>query len=933
VGGWRGIDLMRGTRKFGPAVLVAAMVLAFAGPASAGSSGPIDHGPPPEERDGVDLTGADVADDLWFVEFETSPRARGGAPAAQANERAQLDAQARSQGVDIETQRDFGQLWNGLSVEASSSAADQIRGFDGVRAVYPVAIVDAPEPQEAGPAMASALEMTGANAAQSELGATGEDVSIAIIDTGIDYTHPDLGGDGEPATILADEETREMDHPRISHGWDYVGDEFNPADPAAPQVPAPGPDPIDVEGHGTHVAGIAAASAADDDGVTGVAPAATLGAYKVFGPGSTTADVIVEALEDAYADGFDVINMSLGAAFVWGQDYPTTRVSNELANEGVVVVNSAGNSGADGAWTLSAPANAHDVISVASVENLEFAADYFDVLVDGDEEQPVAYMTMPAAPAPPEEGESAPLELVGNHPVADDDDSGDDSRLGCEPGDYDGFSAGNVAVVERGVCTFASKYDNAVAAGASGIVIYNNAPGLFAGGGIVAQEPWAAAVSQADGLLLVGLLQADETVTLSFAEGEILVPNPSAGVLSTFSSWGQDVELEFGPSVAAPGGMIESTYPLTLGGYATISGTSMAAPHVAGAAALLLEAEDLDPFEVRDRLQNTATPLPWNVDRDFLEFSFRQGAGMIQIDDALTASQTVVPGQLALADDTTVTTTLSVLNDGDEAVTYEVGHAPTRSTAVVTYTVPSLFAPATVDVPETVTVDPGATAEVPVTITAPGVGYPNSQYGGYVTLDPVEGPEDATSLVVPYAGYDGDYADEMGLLGFWNLSADGEAVFVEVDPVLSELVLDEDGAVDGIQPVEGDRTFTLSEGDYPVIDAFFGHFPRTMEVHAVNVRSGQRVLAFEEEYLRRSPWVGETYAFAWDGTTRAGASENRRPVPSGTYTLEVSVLRALGDEGNEDHWDTWTSPEFEIDSRRSGAPADAGPPAGRGPGR
>jgi minor extracellular serine protease Vpr len=824
---------MRGTRKLGPAFLAAAMALALAGPASAGSGGPIDGSEPPTPRDATTFAG-EAATGLWFVEYASEPEVRGGSPAAQANDRARFAAQARGHGVRVDERRDFRTLFNGASVVADQADIETIRGFDSVRAVYPVAIVERPDPETVSPALASALSMTGADAAQSELGYTGEGLAVAIIDTGIDYTHPDLGGTGEAVTIEADPDTREMDHPRVTHGWDYVGEEFNPADPNAPPHPEPDPDPIDTQGHGTHVAGIVGA----DGELTGVAPSVTFGAYKVFGPGSTTADVIVDALEDAYTDGMDVINMSLGAAFVWGQDYPTTRVSNELANEGIVVVNSAGNSGADGAWTLSAPANAHDIISVASAENQQFDAAYFDVLVDGEHEQAVPYMSMSAAPSPPNEGTSAPLELVGNHPVGDD--LGDDTRLGCAADDFAGFTAGNVAVVQRGICPFADKYANAVAVGATGIIIYNNGPGLFAGGGIVGADAWAAAADLSDGLMLAGLLSDDTTVTLAFNDDDMTVDNPFAGVLSSFSSYGQDVELEFGPSITAPGGLINSTYPLSAGtgGYAVLSGTSMAAPHVAGAVALLLEAEpDLDPFEVRDRLQNTSEPVDWNgaPGAGLLEFSFRQGAGMLQIDQAITADQQVVPGQLALKDAPSRTTTLTLANRGDEDVTYEVGHAGTLSTAVVTYTVPAYLPPEGVfEGPDSVTVPAGGSATVDVTFTAPGWGAPNHQYGGYVTFTPAEGSEGATALSVPYTGYDGDYVADMGLFGWWNLTATQEAVFVEVDPVLSEIVRDEDGDIDGLAPVEAGHVFDLGAEDFPVMDTFFGHFPHRMEVHAVD---------------------------------------------------------------------------------------------------
>jgi minor extracellular serine protease Vpr len=914
---------MRGRWRLGPAVLVASLVLALAAPAMATSGERIqpDRPTPWDLTDATD--GSEFIEDLWFVEFAAAPKARGGNAATHRNERAQFQRELRQEGIAAQQERDFDTLWNGITVRADRNAAQDMQSLRSVTAVYPVAIVEQPEPSEVSPALASAITMTGADIAQTELGLTGEGLSVAIIDTGIDYNHPDLGGDGDNANRIAAAADRSFDHPRISHGWDYVGDEFNPADPDAPQEPAPNPDPIDLEGHGTHVAGIVGASGQ----VTGVAPGVTFGAYKVFGPGSTTADVIVDALEDAYVDGMDIVNMSLGAAFVWGQEYPTTRVSNELAANGVVVVNSAGNSGASGSWTLSAPANAHDIISVASAENTEFDAQYFDVQEDGEDVQAVPFMTMSDAAAPPTEGTSASLELIGTHPAVE----GDNTRLGCEASDFDGFSAGNVAVMQRGVCTFAIKHTNAVNAGASGVVIYNNAPGLFAGGGIPASDIWAAAVDLSDGELLVGLLnQGDAEITLAFNDDQITVDNPFAGLLSAFTSYGQDVELAFGPSVTAPGGLINSTYPG--GGYAVLSGTSMAAPHVAGAAALLLEAEpDLDPFQVRDRLQNTAEPAVWSLSpgSGLLDHTYRQGAGMIQIDQAVLADQHVAPAQIAMGDADTATTTLTVHNRGAEEVTYEVGHVDAIQSVVGTFLMDFWLTPVPVQFgAESITVPAGGSAEVSVTLTAPYVGLANHQYGGYVTLTPVD---EGSALRVPYVGYAGDYADEMGLLGYWywGPAAGDQPEFVDVDPLLA-FSNDE-----GTFIAEEGHVYRTRDGEYPIVAPFFGHFPQEMELWAVDQERDKRHLVMWEEYLRRSPAIGDRYLFTWDGTTRAGNSENRRTLPSGSYTLEMRVLRAMGDADNPDHWETWESPEFELDARGPAATGNQGrgPGEGRGPGR
>lgn len=897
---------MRGSRKLvGPTFLVGALVAALAAPASATG----DRVEPTEPTPWEAAEASDemqFVDDLWFVEFDSPPESRSrGARSAQGaqkeRERAEFRAEAEAEGVEAEQEKDFRKLWNGVTVRADAAEASELATLDSVKAVYPVALVERPEPSSIQPELATALGMTGADAAQSELGLTGEGLKVGIIDTGIDYNHPDLGGTGDGSNRLsADPNTRELDHPRVTHGWDYVGADFDPSDPAAPQEPSPDPDPHDAQGHGTHVSGIVGANAADEDGATGVAPGVTFGAYKVFGLGSTTSDVIVEALEDAYEDGMDIVNMSLGATFAWGQDYPTTRASNELANNGVVVINSAGNDGTLGMWTLSAPANGHDIISVASADNTHVNARAFEV---DQLAEPVPYMELTGAELPPTEGESEPLVYVGR---ACTETGGD--TLEADP-------AGSVALIVRGACTFSEKYLAAAGAGATGVVIMNNVPGLFAGtiseDGI--EGVWGAGISRESGLELRALLDADETVTLTFTDERVTAVNPTGGLASSFTSYGQDVELGFGPSVMAPGGLIVSTYPLAQGGYASLSGTSMAAPHVAGAVALLLEDEpDLDPFEVRDRLQNTADPAEWSLapGAGYLEHTFRQGAGLIQIDEAVLADQVVAPAQLALGDEDAVTTTLTISNDGASDVTYTVSHHGTIEAAIDTYA-PWFYLPAAgFTGPTSVTVPAGGSVPVEVTITSPDSGLPNHQYGGFITLTP-DDPA-AAAINVPYMGYDGDYVAEMGLLGFWNADdPDAGLQFIEVDPVMARYNADGDPVL-----AEPDHVFKPREGDYPIVAPFFGHFPEKLELWASKVGDDDRFLVAEQDYVGRSEAPVVRQLIPWNGRVPKGDSGKDRLVPSGDYTLELRVLRATGDASNPDHWDTWTSDPFTLQTKK-----------------
>src|SRR5690606_15734811 len=136
-------------------------------------------------------------------------------------------------------------------------------------------------------------------------------------------------------------------------------------------------------------------------------------------------------------------------------------------------------------------------------------------------------------------------------------------------------------------------------------------------------------VSQADGARLVAAALADGGTTLTWQEGEVSIPSPTGGLMSSFSSFGATADLRYKPDVSAPGGQIYSTYPLEIQPHATLSGTSMAAPHVAGAVALMLEADpDLTVPEVRTRLQNSAEQLPLSIaPAAGLEVVHRQGAG------------------------------------------------------------------------------------------------------------------------------------------------------------------------------------------------------------------------------------------------------------------------------------------------------------------
>jgi hypothetical protein len=210
---------------------------------------------------------------------------------------------------------------------------------------------------------------------------------------------------------------------------------------------------------------------------------------------------------------------------------------------------------------------------------------------------------------------------------------------------------------------------------------------------------------------------------------------------------------------SAPGGLIRSTYPLEQGGYATISGTSMASPHVAGGVALLLQARPHTNSQiVRTILQNSADPKAWwgNPGLGFLDNVHRQGAGMLDIDDAILATTKIEPGKIAAGEGEMgpYSQELRIENKAGWDVTYDLSSVNAPSTGSNTFTSSFFLGNASVAFSAaSVTVPAGGSASVVATIT-PAASPVGGQYGGYIVLTPQDGGQ---VYRVPFAGYIGDY--------------------------------------------------------------------------------------------------------------------------------------------------------------------------------
>ncbi len=869
--------------RFFVLLLVLAMILPTAGLAAAQDVGPVEPLVPPPSAETGEMV--DETPQLWFVEFGSAPTADGGSLDAVRRDKVNFRNEARKSGLQYTIRYSFDTLWNGVSISVAKQELAKLARLPGVAAIYPVDVIAAPPTSPmADPELATALAMTGADIAQSELGYTGAGVKVAIMDTGVDYDHPDLGGCFGPGC-------------RVAVGWDFVGNAYNADPSSAAYNPIPVPDeyPDDCNGHGTHVAGIVGANGA----VKGVAPGVTFGAYRVFGcAGSTTADIMLAAMERALADGMQVLNMSIGSAYQWPQ-YPTAQASDRLVNKGMVVVASIGNNGANGVYSAGAPGLGQKVIGVASFDNTHVALNTFTVTPAG---LTIGYANAAAAPLAPTSG-SLPLAKTGTPTTIND---------GCTALPA-GSMAGKAVLIRRGTCTFYAKAYNAQQAGAAAVVLYNNSAGRFSP--TVAGSPAitipVVAVSDTEGVAINNAINAGaQTLNWTDQYGSFL--NPTGGLISSFSSYGLSPDLALKPDIGAPGGLIRSTYPLESGGYAAISGTSMSSPHVAGAVALLLQAKPNTPSQaVRGILQNSALPKVWggNPGFGFLDNVHRQGAGMLQIDKAILATTKIEPGKIAAGEGEAgpYVQTLWIENNGMADVTYDLSSINALSTSGVitpgfTTSNASVAFSAT-----SVTVPAGGSASVVATIT-PANAPVNGQYGGYIIFTPQGGGQ---VYRVPFAGFVGDY---QGITVLTNAS-------FPTGPLLGKLTACAPASLLRGNDCYGTGTYTVfpTGTTYTMVNAYnipfflvhFEHQARLFRVEIFSEKGKAWHRAYNEDYMPRNSTSTGFFAYPFDGTTFAG--NKTYTLPDGKYYAKISVLKALGDASNPAHWETWTSPMFVID--------------------
>jgi subtilisin family serine protease len=720
-----------------------------------------------------------------------------------ANEAAQADVVQRLEraGIDATVLYQVQTAYNGIAVQAAPGEISDLANLPGVKAVHVIPLVELDNH--------SSVPLIGSQRAWSNYGMRGEGMSIAVIDTGVDYVHRGFGGSGSSADYMiaqsaaanppADPKvdnsgfklmngaTQIYPTKKVVGGFDFAGDAYNASGTGAALVPKPDPNPMDCNGHGTHVAGTAAGTGVKADTTTytgpytssvnlstlgigpGVAPLAEIYALRVFGCAGSTAltTAAIEWATDPNRDGnpsdhVDVINMSLGSSFGTPDD-PSAAASNNASDAGVIVVTSAGNSG-DTYFVSGSPGSAQKAIATAS--SLDAAERADAIIVNAPPSIAGKYIGSKSVNF---DWTKKP-ETTGNvyYPAT--------NQYGCsawtDATDLANIK-GRIVLVDWKKATDATfpcgsggRANNAAAAGAIGIIMADSTTFLdTAIGGNAAIPGMYTNVNVGNTLksvLTPGAVNPALDVTLSSIQVGESVDDARVDALSGFTSRGpraRDTGLK--PDITAPGQTIWSPDRLTGFRGRSLNGTSMAAPHMAGVMALLKQSRPTWTVEQLKALaMNTAhSDLYAQFNKTGDKYGpGRVGAGRVQVDTALSSNA------IAYADTSEGAVSVSFgavevdkRYKDDREIRIE-NHGSTDLGFTVAYDARTTIPGVQVTVPTSVNVPAGSSATIDVnidadaaqmqntrdaTVAATQAGLPRhwlSEASGLVILTPTSGP-------------------------------------------------------------------------------------------------------------------------------------------------------------------------------------------------
>ncbi|MGM0836144.1 MAG: S8 family serine peptidase [Bacillota bacterium] len=539
----------------------------------------------------------------------------------------------------IRINREYQSAFNGVAMTLPANEVPKLLQLDSVKAVWKDSTVTVdPEPlseeqMKESPVMDS-LRQIDAPLVHDE-GITGKGVKVGVIDTGIDYNHPDIAQ-------------------AYKGGYDFVDNDDDPMETTyqdwldAGQPGGGWSGGTYYTSHGTHVAGTIAGRSQNNSeyAVKGVAPEVDLYAYRVLGPfGSGSVSAIIAGIEKAVEDGMDVINLSLGSTINDPLD-PTSIAVDNAVQSGTVAVVASGNSGSEGNYSVGSPGSSTLAITVGASDYSVTLPTASGILTSQQTTDQLNGIQLMASQTGFELSSllDSSLEIVY-------------VNIGYEFDFENKDVEGKIALIARGAIPLIEKITRAKQHGAKGVLMFNDNPEEGHIPYYFGEEKEfipSFSLTHADGNKVLEVVEQNSP---SFTFDTLSEMTTVGDNLAAFSSRGPTRKTyEIKPEVVAPGVSVYSSVPSYMTNpenqddyslaYYRASGTSMAAPHVAGAAALLLHANpNLKPEDVKTALMNTSEKLQGDTS------VFETGAGRINVHRAIHAEVEIEVKQSVLSVD------------------------------------------------------------------------------------------------------------------------------------------------------------------------------------------------------------------------------------------------------------------------------------------